>query len=288
MTLRQVERSRRLVRGAWRLLLLCMPMLSAHADPAQDQVLRTAPDSTMLQVGEELEYSVSYLFFNLGTVRIQVIDRFERDGRTVYRAKAFMDSNPSLSWLISLHAVFTSEFDEKIYSYRFIADEEQADGIFERKFAFDYDRGWVVVERGTRQRDEALVAERTDTVKVTDKCQDGLSLFFYARKHVLQEKQDTVATFIENEQVFTYIHFTNDRTPTEIDSVRYPMKSSSFSGRADFVGVAGLTGGFRGWFSSDSGRVPLLARMNVVLGSVKVELIRWKRPGWVPPPMEAR
>jgi hypothetical protein len=283
-----VERYRGTVRAGWVLALVCLPLVGGSAGVPWDRLPEAAAEGMMLQVGEELEYRVSYLFFNLGTIRIQVLDRFERDGRVVYRAKAFMDSNPSLSWLISLHAVFISEFDEEIFSYNFIADEEQSDGIFERKFAFDYEQGRVLIQRGTRRRDEPLVPEHVDTVKVTEKCQDGLSLFFYAREHVLQKKEDTVATFVEKEQVTTYISFSNDRTPTEIDSVAYPLRSVAFSGRADFVGVAGLTGGFRGWFSSDSGRVPLLARMNVLLGSVKVELIRWKRADWIPPRMEAR
>ena len=39
--------------------------------------------SKMLQVGEELEYKVSYSFFNIGTIRTKVIGMEERDeGRT--------------------------------------------------------------------------------------------------------------------------------------------------------------------------------------------------------------
>ena len=37
----------------------------------------------MLQVGEELEYSVHYSFFNIGTVHFKVTDKEERNGREV-------------------------------------------------------------------------------------------------------------------------------------------------------------------------------------------------------------
>jgi len=47
--------------------------------------------------------------------------------------------------------------------------------------------------------------------------------------------------------------------------------------------VFGLTGGFSGQFSNDNARIPIIARMNVILGSIKVELKSWKREGWRPP-----
>jgi hypothetical protein len=56
-----------------------------------------------------------------------------------------------------------------------------------------------------------------------------------------------------------------------------------FDGRADFVGIFGLTGGFEGWFSNDEARVPIMAKMKVLIGSVTIELMRWNRPGWTPP-----
>jgi hypothetical protein len=51
----------------------------------------------------------------------------------------------------------------------------------------------------------------------------------------------------------------------------------------EFSGIYGLTGPFEGWFSNDDARVPIRANMEVMLGSVKVELIGWNRGGWNPP-----
>jgi hypothetical protein len=47
-----------------------------------------------------------------------------------------------------------------------------------------------------------------------------------------------------------------------------------------------LTGDFEGWFSNDEARVPILAKMKVILGSITIELMRWKRAGWTPPRAE--
>jgi hypothetical protein len=73
------------------------------------------------------------------------------------------------------------------------------------------------------------------------------------------------------------------KTSCEIDAVEYPIDTIEFDGRAEFVGIFGLTGGFSGWFSNDEAAIPIVAKMKVILGSVRVELKRWNRPGWVPP-----
>jgi hypothetical protein len=65
--------------------------------------------------------------------------------------------------------------------------------------------------------------------------------------------------------------------------VDYPVDVVHFDGNMDFVGIFGLTGGFEGWFSNDEARVPILAKMKVLIGSVTVELMKWTRPGWNPP-----
>jgi hypothetical protein len=89
---------------------------------------------------------------------------------------------------------------------------------------------------------------------------------------------------IVNEQVVnTYIDFIGERSSVEIDAVEYPVDVLRFEGTAQFTGIFGLTGDFEGWFSNDDARVPILAKMKVILGSVTIELMQWERSGWMPP-----
>src|SRR3989339_553752 len=83
----------------------------------------SAFQSRMLEVGEELEYKVSYSFFTIGTIRTQVLSRETRNGRIVYKTRALIESNPSLSWLVDLHIRFYSEMDGSIYSYYWLSDD---------------------------------------------------------------------------------------------------------------------------------------------------------------------
>jgi hypothetical protein len=65
--------------------------------------------------------------------------------------------------------------------------------------------------------------------------------------------------------------------------VEYPVDVVKFEGVAEFKGIFGLTGEFTGWFSNDDARVPIKANMEVIIGSVTIELMQWKRAGWLPP-----
>jgi hypothetical protein len=83
--------------------------------------------------------------------------------------------------------------------------------------------------------------------------------------------------------VSTFLNFKREHTSVEVDAIDYPVDVIGFDGHADFVGIFGLTGGFEGWFSNDEARVPILAKMKVLIGSVTIELMKWSRPGWSPP-----
>jgi len=257
------------------------PVAEAQAEHPSELLAVTT--GGMLQVGEELEYDVSYSFFHIGTIRTCVVDREFRNGKMVYKSVAYIDSNPSLSWLVDLHIRFYSEIDDSVFSYAWISDDSTEKEIYFRRFKFDYSNNRALLEKGKIVPGGARAVEGIDTVSITERCQDGLSLYYYARENVRQKKQIRVATLIERKQEYTFINFTNKKSGVEIDAVNHLVEVVEFDGKAEYVGVFGLTGGFRGWFSNDDARIPVLARMNVILGSIKIELVRWTRTGWQPP-----
>lgn len=257
------------------------PVAEAQAEHPSELLAVTT--GGMLQVGEELEYDVSYSFFHIGTIRTCVVDREFRNGKMVYKSVAYIDSNPSLSWLVDLHIRFYSEIDDSVFSYAWISDDSTEKEIYFRRFKFDYSNNRALLEKGKIVPGGARAVEGIDTVSITERCQDGLSLYYYARENVRQKKQVRVATLIERKQEYTFINFTNKKSGVEIDAVNHLVEVVEFDGKAEYVGVFGLTGGFRGWFSNDDARIPVLARMNVILGSIKIELVRWTRTGWQPP-----
>jgi hypothetical protein len=237
----------------------------------------------VFHVGEELEYRVSYSFFNIGVIKTRVTDRLERDGRTVYRAEVFMDSNPALSWLVDLHMLFRGTVDEQAFSHSWLNEDSSATGVGFRTMEFDYARGKMYYTWGSRPHGGRDVVAGRDTVPIRERSVDGMSLLFFARENVRQPRSWRIPTFVDNREGITEIHFRDKREDLRIDTFPHPVRTVWFDGTAKFVGVFGLTGGFEGWFSDDEARIPIVGRLKVILGSVKVELIKWKRGSWSPP-----
>jgi len=237
----------------------------------------------MLQVGEELEYSVHYSFFNIGTIHFKVTDKEERNGRVIYRACTIIDSNPSLSWLVDLHIRFYSEIDQDAFTYRWLSEDSTSKKVTYRKMRFDYETHKMYFEWGEKLRTNEYKKTDGRIINITNNCQDGLSLFYYAREHAIEKMQTKISTFVDTNEVIANINFGVEHLEENIDAVDYPVDVIKLEGRADFVGVFGLTGGFEGVFTNDAASIPITARMKVILGSVKVELKSWKRViGYLP------
>lgn len=237
----------------------------------------------MLQVGEELEYSVHYSFFHIGTIRFKVTSMEVRNGKAIYHAYAIMDSNPSLSWLVDLHIRFYTDMDQDAFTYQWLSEDSTAKSITYRKMRFDYENHTMYYEWGNKFRTGEYKKEGDRTITISNPCQDGLSLFYYAREHAREKRQSKIPTFVDTNEVTTNINFGVEHDEEEIDAIKYPIDVMKLDGRADFVGVFGLTGGFEGVFTNDVAGIPITARMKVILGSIKVELENWKRENWTAP-----
>jgi hypothetical protein len=232
----------------------------------------------VFSVGEELVYNVRYSFVNLGQIRIQTIREANGPGYLAYVGKALIASYSSVPF-VNVRATFESTIDTAMYSRAFASTSKDGDYYEFVKYNFDYSRKKLFIEIGSRD----TVVSKRETLDVGVPCQDGLSLFFFARDNLFTKRSFRLPTIIKEEKVNTTITFRDERTEVEIDAVDYPVDVVRFEGTADFVGFFGLTGDFEGWFSNDEARVPIMAKMEVILGNVTVELMEWKRPGWSPP-----
>lgn len=228
--------------------------------------------------GEELVYNVRYAFFNLGQIRVQTLSKVTPDGSPSVFTRAFIDSYHGIPF-VDLHAIFESAIDEQIFSRRFMGRIKQDETWDFSRYEFQYDKNRLIVEMGEK---DTIIARR-ETVAVNSPYQDGMSLFFFARDGLFSAKTFNVPTMIKEKKANTVIAFTDKRTSVEIDAVDYPIDVAEFDGTMEFTGIFGLTGDFEGWFSNDEARIPILAKMKVIIGSVTIELMDWKRPGWVPP-----
>jgi hypothetical protein len=98
-----------------------------------------------------------------------------------------------------------------------------------------------------------------------------------------QQKKINVPVFINEKYEKTYINFYHEVEDMDIDAVDYDISCVRLDGETEFRGIFGLTGYFEGWFSNDQYAVPIIAKMEVLIGSITLELKHWKKKGWMPP-----
>jgi hypothetical protein len=236
------------------------------------------PPSRVFVEGEDLIYNVRYSFIDLGQVRIKTIGKTRQASFTAYDSKAFIDSYRGIPF-VDLHATFESRMDTTVGSHEFVGKVKQDNQWDFARYNFDYDHRRCLMEIGVR---DTVVAKR-ETLSVNGTQQDGLSLFFFARQQLFCGQKLNIPGVVKEQKVNTFIDFFKERTSVEVDAIEYPVDVTKFEGHLDFEGIYGLTGDFTGWFSSDDARVPILAKMKVIVGSVTIELMKWNRPGWTPP-----
>ncbi len=231
--------------------------------------------------GEQLTWEVSYLTIKLGSISTRVLGIDTVRGRIHVRAECLIRSYKGVPF-VTLHTLFQSTMNDSLASVSFATREHISDTT-NKYINYTYGRRYDVMYISERVG-STPVPENYDTLSLDGKrWQDGLSLLFFARARARTKALDHVPVIIYRTKATTTIHNTVAVDAIDIDAVSYPVRTVKIDGDTGFTGIFGLTGGFEGWFSDDAAGVPIKAKMHVILGSVTIELIRWKRPGWGPP-----
>ncbi len=250
------------------------------------QTLNDSCDQSVICPGEELVYEVSWLRIKLGQIRIRTTPSTIVNGETVCHAAAYIDSYEGLPF-VDLHAIDHTDMDSLTDSRGYHAMEKRDDGWRFETSWYDLPHKKVFIETFTQK--ERKVAPGTvgkiDTLAFDGSMlEDGLSILYFARKNIHSDRAIVVPTLVYGKLGRTHFSLPATRDQEEIDALKdKKIRVVRFDGKAEFKGLFGLTGDFKGWFSDDVAAVPIKAEMKVIIGSVKIELIEWRRPGWNPP-----
>ncbi|MCL5029133.1 MAG: DUF3108 domain-containing protein [Bacteroidetes bacterium] len=252
-------------------------------------VIRNAPEKKLyevnftsnkhLEVGEELTYVVSYTFIKLGEIKIIVKNKKVVDGRNYYSTIAYMDSYSGIPF-VDLHMIYESTLNPEYYSEFFRGIVKKEDYTTFTDYTFNYGKSLIRIKKGKIQPYQ-LWTDSTTSAK--EEYQDGLSILYFARMFSGSGKSINVPCFVNEKKEYTLINSYTQNTGISIDAVDYDISCVKIDGKMNFISVFGLTGYFEGWFSDDAAAVPIVAKLHVIIGSVKVELKSWKREGWAPP-----
>jgi len=232
----------------------------------------------IIEVGEEITYVVKYLAFEIGEIKL-VVRKIEVDGTdTLYSAIAYINSYEGIPF-VNLHQIYETKFDKKQVSHYFKGSILGDDTTF-TKYYFNKGKNNIHIVKGRERTNEIWT---DSTINYDRDYQDGLSLFYFARLRTAQQKKVNVPVFINEKHEKTYINFYNEVEDMDIDAVDFDISCVRLDGETEFRGIFGLTGYFEGWFSNDQYAVPIVAKMQVLIGSITLELKHWKKKGWMPP-----
>ncbi len=232
-----------------------------------------------MKVGEDIAYVVRYGFIKLGEIRLKIVSRNEANGKYYYNTIAYIDSYSGIPF-VDLHQIYESKINRSYYSDYFKGTVKKSQYTTFTEYYFDYAKKNVRVRKGKVSPYQLW----TDSVGTAETMfHDGLSIFYYARAFTGKKRNVSVPCLVNEDKVFTKINFYDKTDRIELPAAGYDVSCVRLDGTTDFVSVFGLTGYFEGWFSNDQAAVPIIAKLNVIIGKVTVELIRWKRDGWKPP-----
>lgn len=235
--------------------------------------------SAELEIGEDITYVVRYYLLKLGEIRLKVLSKKEVNGEYIYNTIAYIDSYSGIPF-VDLHQIYESRINSSLYSNYFKGTIKKPEYTTYTEYTFDYKKSSVRVRKGKVSPFE----QWTDSVGTAEKMyHDGLSIFYYARANLGIKKTEYVPCFVAEKKVYTKINYYTEPDKMDIEAIDYDIKCYRLDGETDFVSVFGLTGYFEGWFSYDKHTVPIVAKLNVIIGKVTVELIKWKKKGWNPP-----
>jgi hypothetical protein len=248
------------------------------------QGLQKYPNSNLpkkVQVDEDITYVVKYLTFEIGEIRLKVLKEEISGKDSLYEAIAYIDSYLGIPF-VDLHQIYESIFDQKQISHFFKGTIFSKDTTY-TQYDFNRENKKIRIIKGR----ESAVKPWTDSTAIYDHdYEDGLSLFYFARMRTGLKKTVNIPVFINEKYEKTYINFYDVIEDKDVDAVDYDIACVRLDGETEFRGIFGLTGYFEGWFYADELAVPIIAKMQVLIGSITLELKNWKIKGWMPPKYE--
>lgn len=227
----------------------------------------------MIDAREVFRYEVTYGWFTLGWIEVQLLSDTTYQDKQVYHLQTVMEANSS-NILIGKNLVHYEnlfQFNEKWpYSFVFWRQDLHDNEPNRARIVFDRDSSKVrFYERG----------ELTESLDLVEPASGGDIIFYYSRMFAGIEEPYKLPVYIENELGYVTSQSSPETEMREYEAFSEPTETYKSEGHADIDGPFGFRGNFSSWFSTSDLRVPLEAHVKVIFGNVKVKLISYKREG---------
>ena len=259
------------------LLLLILPFIGFTQ--SGDTLLMVEPEEALeLRVlqhgmpfgGEHLTYNVRYGFISAGEAELKVTEGPEYGGRPTWRVIGAGRSTGAFDWVFKVRDHYETHLDiAGLFPHHFIRSVREGGYRLERDIDFDPAKRTAVVHQDDRTKHHQLPAY----------CQDLVSSFYYARSLPIERMSE--GDLIE--------------IPTLVDGKVHPIRARLMgretidvpSGTYDCWRFSPVVQEGRIWksdddltvyVSADARRIPVLVKSDLVVGSVRLELVRDDSP----------
>lgn len=253
--------------------VIILLVLSFNFVNAQDKEYRKVSQNAF-GLGERLEYEISYGFLTAGYVVFEIAPNYVvMNGRNCYDITATLTSASSFEWVYKLQDKYKCYLD--------------ADGLFPWKFEQyiregDYTKDFTVIFDNENNK-----ARTTNTTKgkkepdgefdIKPYSLDIISAFYYARTMNVQNMNNgeiiTLNSFYDDKNYDLKVKIL-DKEDVDVPAgdfrcviVQPVAEEGALIKKAENIAV---------WISRDDRKIPVMVKLDIIVGSVKAELISYK------------
>jgi hypothetical protein len=227
--------------------------------------------SQVLNVKENLIYSVHYGFLTLGTVILEPIRDTTYNGKKVFYARTIIRSNPSIPFVgrkeRHYHSIFAKN-DTTAYGLSFWTDSIHDNEYNDSRYEYDYKNSMVYISE---------FGVPTDTLKLDGLGDSGPSLHYITRLYAGMDVRRNYPIYISNEKGNVDMNYTSRVDRISSEAFGGTVNAFYSDGNAALKGPFGFSGVYKAWHSTNECRTPLEAHVRVWVGNVRVKLQNYER-----------
>lgn len=244
-------------------LLLCQP--------------KCAIKNTAFSTGEELYYQVNY---NWGLIWLESaqasfkVNSAKLNGKTCYLLNGSGSTYPKYDWFYKVRDVFETYVDsESFRPLKFHADIHEGGKKDKHTYLFNsaLKKAYTIITRGNKP-------VKTDTLKITECTIDVLTAIYYARNidYSNCKLNDTVSIslLLDGKVYPIYVRYLGKEVYTSKELGKY--NCIKFSPLLVEGSIFKKGEGMTVWVSNDKNKIPIYIETPIVVGSIKVKLMRYK------------
>tara|TARA_B100000963_G_scaffold269563_1_gene237699 strand:- start:2135 stop:2947 length:813 start_codon:yes stop_codon:yes gene_type:complete len=250
------------------IIIICFFAFTPNIDSQEEKPTLRKIHQSSFNKGEFLRYDVSYGFFDAAKATLEIApESKEIKGRKTMHVVGKGRSSGALRWFFKVNDQYETYIDEEaILPWKFVRHVREGGYKLDRNIDFNH------------YSNEATVFEKdTKNFVVKPNTQDLLSAFYYARTLDLQNakigQEFVINTFFDLEMYPLKIKFFGkEKVETklgEFNCLKFrPMveKGRVFKEEEDMTL----------WISDDNNKVPIRLKTNLLVGSIKMDLVEHK------------